>query len=170
MRFLEAFPEIKHPLLPEPGNIFENLGRRISAKNHEGNSNTIGNSNTANGDYALSSNTTGNGNTANGLNALYSTTTGENNTANGVEALFSNTTCCNTAIGYRALMSNTSGAGNTALGLNAGFNVDGANNVLCLGANVGGANVSDTTWIGNVYAVQPLNGTTLSVLCLLTAS
>jgi hypothetical protein len=33
------------------------------------------------------------------------------------------------------------------------LNVTTADNVICIGANVGGADVSNTSWIGNVYGV-----------------
>jgi len=46
------------------------------------------------------------------------------------------------------------------LGENAGYNIVSANNVICIGAAVGGLNVSNTTWIGNVYNVHPQNTTT----------
>ena len=121
-------------------------------------SNSTGYANTANGNQALMSNTYGSYNTANGYQALTINTTGSSNTANGVLALVSNTTgSVNTANGSGALQHNTTGNSNTALGLNAGFNVDTADNVICIGAQVHGANVSNTTWIGNVYGVTTQN-------------
>ena len=128
-------------------------------------SNTSGVNNTANGLSALQSNTTGLENTANGVQALQSNSTGWYNTANGVGALQSNTTgYYNTANGVGALDSNTTGYYNTALGFFAGVNVFTASNVTCIGANVGGADVSNTTWIGNVYGVTTQSGTTTPVL------
>jgi hypothetical protein len=50
------------------------------------------------------------------------------------------------------------------LGLNAGSAVVTANHVTCIGANVVGANVSNTTWIGNVYGVATQSGTTAPVV------
>jgi hypothetical protein len=144
--------------------------------NTTGNSNTaVGNSvltnniagsqNTANGRFTLFSNTTGNSNTANGTVALYSNTTGHFNTANGGGALFSNTDgSFNTANGALALYGNTNGQDNTALGFNAGTMVFTASNVTCIGANAVGADVSNTTWIGNVYGVPTQSGTTAPVV------
>jgi hypothetical protein len=109
-------------------------------------------SNTATGAGALLSNTTGPQNTANGAFALFSNTTGGTNTANGVFALQNNTTGnYNTATGFQALPSNTTGSDNTALGTAAGINVTTASNVICIGANIAGANVSDTCFIGNIF-------------------
>ena len=134
-------------------------------------SNTTGSSNTANGDEALFSNTTGGGNTATGVNSLFSNTTGNDNTANGHVALFSNTTggnntatgdvalvdntsgINNTAIGAGALPNNTTGRSNAALGINAGAGVTTADNVICIGADVDGENVSNTCYIGNIFGV-----------------
>jgi len=132
-------------------------------------SNTTGIRNTANGAFALLSNTTGFGNTANGSSALYSNTIGgantatgfgallfntegSNNTATGRDTLYSNTIGNNnTAIGLAALALNTTGNNNTALGFNAGSNVSAASNVICIGAGVGGANVSNSCYIGHIF-------------------
>jgi hypothetical protein len=66
-------------------------------------SNTNGNKNTVNGNYALSSNTTGNGNTAIGSNTLSSNETGSYNTALGYYADVSSNNLTNaTAIGYNS--------------------------------------------------------------------
>src|SRR6185436_13484351 len=46
----------------------------------------------------------------------------------------------------------------------AGNGVTTANNVTCIGANVPGANVSNTTWIGGVYGVSTQSGTTAPVV------
>jgi hypothetical protein len=85
--------------------------------------------------------------------ALIGNTTGEHNTAIGCGALISNTTGYNsTAVGQDALSKARGGAhNNTALGFEAGAGVDTASNVICIGAGVIGANVSHTTWIGNIY-------------------
>ena len=73
--------------------------------------------------------------------------------ANGFEALGSNTTGgANTAIGSLAFTGNSTGNNNTALGFAAGNGVTTADNVTCIGANVLGANVSNTTWIGTYMA------------------
>jgi hypothetical protein len=144
-------------------------------------SNTTGYSNTANGRGVLFNNATGFENTATGVNALFSnvqgnsntatgagallSNQGSDNTANGLEALFSNTTgSSNTAIGLDALVANTSGGDNTALGSSAGVSVTTANNVICIGANVAGANVDFTTWINGIYGVTTVSGTTLPVV------
>jgi trimeric autotransporter adhesin len=141
--------------------------------------NTTGTNNTANGRDALLNNTTGSnntatgfqalfnndadGNTANGFDALTANTTGSNNTAIGFQALTANTTGnTNTAIGPGALLSNTTGSSNKALGFNAGSNVTTANNVIAIGT--AGANVSDTTWIDNVFGVTTVSGTTAAVI------
>ena len=42
--------------------------------------------------------------------------------------------------------------------------VSTASNVICIGANVAGANVSNTAWIGHVFSVTPQNGTTAPVV------
>jgi hypothetical protein len=127
-------------------------------------SNTTGVENTGIGDGALESNTAGFDNTATGFQALLSNVTGFSNTATGVRALISNTSAGNTAIGQAALDSNTTGSDNVALGYFAGDSVITADHVICIGANVFGANVSNTTWIANVYGTTTVSGTTLPVL------
>ena len=127
--------------------------------------NTIGQNNTAVGAGALTHNTTAERNTAAGSNALEDNTTGGYNTATGYAALKSNRTGrFNTAIGDLALYGSTFGDSNTAIGDNTGFDVFNASNVTCIGANVGGANVSNTTWIGGVYGVTTQSGTTAPVI------
>jgi trimeric autotransporter adhesin len=112
--------------------------------------NTTGQSNTATGFAALQLNTTGRFNTATGLEALRNNTTGSNNTAMGFFASFDNTGGHdNTATGFAALGANTKGSDNIALGSHAGINVFTADNVICIGA--GGANVSDSCYIGNIF-------------------
>jgi trimeric autotransporter adhesin len=131
-------------------------------------SNTSGNQNTADGYQALYSNVTGvfntaigslallhntnHANTAIGSQALRSNTTGGGNTAIGFLALDNNIVGGdNTAIGEEALESNTSGSNNIALGAGAGSGVITANNVICIGANVSGANVSNSCFIGSIF-------------------
>jgi hypothetical protein len=127
--------------------------------------NTTGDNNTAIGWNALSSNTIGGADTATGWNALFSNTTGNQNTATGVGALQNNTAgSANTALGYGTLLANTTGTTNTAVGYFAGVNVVTASNVTCIGASVVGADVSNTTWIGNVYGVTTQSGTTAPVV------
>jgi hypothetical protein len=100
---------------------------------------------------ALLSNTIGFFDTATGLGALQNNKTGGNNTAIGAYALYANTTgSSNTAIGNDALIANT-GSSNTALGDGAGTGVTTANNVICIGVNIAGANVNDSCYIGNIW-------------------
>ena len=114
-------------------------------------SDTTGNVNTAIGDRALFSNTTGIANTAIGLHAMSSNTTGTSNTASGVSALSSNTTGNNnTGIGVDALI-NSTGSDNTALGTGAGGGVTTARNVICIGANVAGADADNSCYIGQIF-------------------
>jgi hypothetical protein len=121
--------------------------------------------NAAVGAQTLFSNTDGNSNTALGWQALYYNDTGNFNTADGGFTLFSNIDGGdNAAIGCGALLNNTDGSFNTAIGGYAGTNVFTAANVTCIGANVAGADVSNTTWIGNVYGVTPQSGTTSPVI------
>ena len=121
-------------------------------------------SNTATGAAALLSNNAGFENTANGAFALFSNTVSAYNTAIGTYALMSNTGfgAANTAVGWSALRSSTSGSFNTALGAGAGSGVTTADNVICIGS--AGADVSQTTWIGNIYGVTTQSGTTAPVI------
>ena len=121
------------------------------------------NDNTATGALALLSDTTGAVNTAIGTSALFSNTIGGANTANGAFALSNNTSGSNnTADGDAALLNNTIGSHNNALGYFAGVNVSTASGVICIGAD--GANVNNTTWIGNIYNTTTVSGTTLPVI------
>src|SRR4029078_4051625 len=63
-----------------------------------------------------------------------------------------------------ALSGNTTGDFNTALGYATGSGVTTANAVTCIGAQVAGADVSNTTWIANVYCVATQSGTTAPVV------
>jgi Chaperone of endosialidase len=143
-------------------------------------SNTTGENNTANGFNALGRNVGGFANTAMGSQALVFNNTGFDNTAIGFQALSSNTAGAfnaaigrdslllnttgggNTAAGYGALSSNTTGIINTALGFYAGWSVTDAFNVICIGSL--GQNVSNSTWIANVYGITPQSGTTAPVV------
>ena len=121
--------------------------------------NTEGAANTAVGGFALTNNNTGDSNTANGSGALYSNTTGSDNTAIGASSLNDNETGIgNTAIGVRALDSNTTGNFSAALGENAGINVTTADNVICIGFNVFGANVAESCYIGNIFGKTSAGG------------
>ena len=121
--------------------------------------NTTGFGNTGTGWRPLFANTTGFHNTADGFTALLNNTTGNHNTATGDEALLNNTTgSFNTTDGAHALISNSSGSGNTVLGFNAGNSITTANNVVCIGANVAGANVSNSCFIGNISGADATGG------------
>jgi hypothetical protein len=147
-------------------------------------SNTSGYYNTGIGHYALHDNISGNNNTALGNDAMargggnYNTATGyaalvnshgTGNTANGLQALASNRSGNNnTAVGYLAGGDGhtgvTTGSNNTLVGYSAGADVTTANDVICFGANVAGANVSNTTWIANIYGITPQSSTTATVV------
>jgi trimeric autotransporter adhesin len=128
-------------------------------------SNTTGYANIANGAAALIHNSTCFENAAFGTNALFDNTYGHDNVAVGANALVTSTSGIdNTACGASALNNNTTGNFNIALGRSAGENVTTADSVTCIGTNVAGANVSQTTWIGNVYGVTTQSGTTAPVI------
>jgi Chaperone of endosialidase len=121
--------------------------------------------NTAVGHNALTNSTSGNANVAVGTGALANHATGSNNTAVGRDALLNDTTGeSNVAIGRSALVNNTSGVTNIAIGTDSGTSVSTASNIVCIGFGVGGANVDDTTWIGNVFGVTTQSGTTAPVI------
>jgi hypothetical protein len=125
--------------------------------------NTDGLQNTAIGAVALLNNGIGIENTAIGDSALQNNTEGGGNTATGFQTLSSNIDGdLNTAYGDKALRFNTSGSNNTALGNSAGNGVTTADHVICIGAQ--GANVSNTTWIGNVYGATTQSVTTAPVI------
>ena len=120
-------------------------------------SNTFGGGSTAVGYQALASQSGRGGSTAVGSSALASQTDGEANTATGAAALESTTGSRNTANGFTALRDST-GNDNTALGTAAGGNVTTANNVICIGAGVLGANVDDSCYIGNIFGSTSASG------------
>jgi Chaperone of endosialidase len=131
-------------------------------------SNITGVVNTANGWFALFHNNgnppEGSANTAVGAAALFSNTTGDSNTALGGSALEDNTTGIgNTAVGAGALAHNTSGSLNVALGVNAGLDVVTAQNAICIGLNVFGADVGDSCFIGNIFGETSAAGTAVYV-------
>ena len=120
--------------------------------------NDTGTQNTATGVNALFNNEIGNDNTANGLSALLSNTTGNGNTGVGESALFTNAAGSdNTAIGLNALIGST-GNNNTGVGTNVGSGVTTANNVICIGAGVAGANVDNSCFIGNIFGATSTGG------------
>jgi len=125
--------------------------------------NTTGTSNVAVGYQALNRNTTSFDNTATGRIALQNNNTGSFNTANGTQALQANTSGgANTAIGVGALVFNTTGDDNTALGFEAGSGVTTAVNVIAIGA--GGANVSNSCFIGRIRGVTTANADAIPVV------
>ena len=142
--------------------------------------NTIGFGNTANGTFALVNNITGNNNTAVGRDALSSLMNGNSNTAIGRDALLNNADGSNNiavgrdallnstggesnvAVGRGALANSTTGDSNLALGIDAGNQLVTANNVICIGHT--GADVSNTTWIDNVFGVTTQSGMTAPVI------
>jgi hypothetical protein len=130
-------------------------------------SNTDAANNTAVGVNALGASNAG-ANTAVGYHAMYNNQTGDENTAVGAFALnnsaqgganvavgyltlssadFGNSL---TAVGDSALVNNTDGNANTAIGSNAGSNVTTADDVICIGADVAGANVDNSCFIGSI--------------------
>jgi hypothetical protein len=126
---------------------------------------TLGNDNTATGASALFRNTHGFSNTASGASSLFNNTTGSRNMAAGFQALQQNTTGeRNTAIGDSSLDKNTTGSFNVALGAGAGSGVITADDVICIGRAVAGANVAGTCFIGNIRGVTTQNANALPVL------
>jgi hypothetical protein len=116
--------------------------------------NTTGGFNTATGASALQNNTEGFSNTATGASALQSNTSGIFNTAIGVSTLQNNINGQdNTAVGRSALTANQSGSRNTALGASAGSDVTTAQDVICIGAGITGADVSNRCYIGSIRGV-----------------
>lgn len=137
-------------------------GASALSNNTTGNSNTAvgavalltnnADDNSAFGSYALFANTDGSINSAFGWDALALNTQGGGNTAIGAQALLRNVTGIgNTATG-RAALSFSTGDLNTAIGYTAGTNVATASNVICIGAQVAGADVNDSCFIGNIWA------------------
>jgi trimeric autotransporter adhesin len=127
-------------------------------------SNTTGIVNTATGSQALASNTDGTSNTATGVDALHDTTSGGGNTADGFQALLHNDTGeYNTAQGLFALGGLTTGSNNTAVGRSAGTSVTTADHVICIGANVSIANVSNSCYIGEIFGVTSSGGSAVFI-------
>jgi len=123
-----------------------------------------GTQNTAIGAAALLFNTTGGENTATGVTALLNNSGGSINTAIGYAALASNTIGSgNTAVGRFALAENSTGSLNIALGSSAGSNVLAAGNVICIGANVSGEDVSDSCYIGQIFGATSSFGTAVFI-------
>ena len=144
-------------------------------------SNTTGEFNTAIGAAALQNNTAGLENTAIGYDALFSNTFGSRNIAIGSNALLFNTVGTdnigigrfvlrsntygggNTAIGSNALPNDTTGSNNTVVGDAAGSGVTAATNVICIGAGVAGANVSNSCYIGSIFGQTSFGGSAVFI-------
>jgi len=107
--------------------------------------------NTAIGADALSADHDGAGNTATGVLALRDNIIGNDNTASGNRALLISNANDNSAVGAFSLSANTTGFFNTALGFGAGTSVVTANNVICIGANIAGADVDNSCYIGSIW-------------------
>jgi len=146
--------------------IFNDTGRENTATGFNAlNFNDSGSQNTAIGAFALENNEIGNGNTAIGFNSLQKNTAPSGNTAIGFSSLEKNTTGeRNTAIGLSSLDKNTTGSFNVALGAGAGSNVITANDVICIGRAVAGADVNGTCFIGNIRGVTTQNANALPVV------
>jgi hypothetical protein len=126
--------------------------------------NTNSASNTAVGTNALEANTTGSENTAIGDEVL-TISNGTNNSALGHFALFRNTGGnFNTAVGDEALFSNTTGSLNIAIGRESGGSITTADNAICIGSNLPGANVSNSCFIGNIRGVATTSADAIPVL------
>src|SRR5882724_2726349 len=141
---------------------------------------TTGAANTAVGWYSLFSDTAGSFNTATGAGSLLFDTADENTAFGAATLLFNTTGGANTAVGTAALLNNTIGTGNTAVGVralentttgnfniavggNAGLNVVAAQNAICIGLNVFGADVSDSCYIGNIFGQTSASGAAVYV-------
>jgi trimeric autotransporter adhesin len=82
----------------------------------------------------------------------------------GVNALSSNASgASNIAIGDSAAAGNTSGSFNTIIGDSAGQNIITASNVICIGANVAGADVSNSCFIGSIFGQTSSGGTAVFI-------
>lgn len=126
--------------------------------------NTHGNGNVGIGPAALASNTVGIENTAIGFNALTSNIDGSNNVGIGNNALGNSSGDFNVAVGTAALSSaNTTGSNNVALGHFAGTGVTTANNVICIGENMSGDNISGSCYIGNIHG-EPVDPATVMLV------
>ena len=99
------------------------------------------------------------------MRVLLNNIDGSSNSAVGFQALSNNTAGMdNTAVGTDALDQCIDGSSNVAIGDEAGTAVVSGNNVICIGAGVAGEDVSDSTWIGNIYGVATISGTTAPVV------
>jgi len=119
------------------------------------------------GPGALFHNLDGGGNIGIGANfVLFNNTHGGSNTATGDFTLANNIDgSFNTADGWAALSNNVSGSANVAVGWNAGQGVTTASNVICIGKDVLGADVSDSCYIGNIHGatIDPATAAAVAV-------
>jgi trimeric autotransporter adhesin len=126
--------------------------------------NIAGNVNTAVGRHALFSNNTGNSNVAVGVAALEDNISGIENTAIGGGALGNNIDGAdNVAVGQAALNNDIHGSHNVAVGEFAGNAVTTANNVICIGDNMQGQNLSDSCFIGNIFNATATGGSAVFI-------
>jgi trimeric autotransporter adhesin len=126
--------------------------------------NIAGNVNTAVGRHALFSNNTGNSNVAVGIGALEDNISGIENTAIGGAALGNNIDGTdNVAVGQAALNNDLHGSHNVAVGEFAGNAVTTANNVICIGDNMQGQNLSDSCFIANIFNATTNQGSAVYI-------
>ena len=126
--------------------------------------NIAGSVNTAVGRHALFSNNTGNSNVAVGIGALEDNFSGIENTAIGGGALGNNIDGTdNVAVGQAALNNDMHGSHNVAVGEFAGNAVTTANNVICIGDNMQGQNLSDSCFIANIFNATTNQGSAVYI-------
>jgi len=155
---LALFSNVGGPMEGD-GSLNTAVGVEALTENTTGFSNTaVGGGSAGNGVFAaLGSNTTGNGNTAVGKGALGANAIGSRNTAIGSGALGNLAPPVASPSPSATPTPSQQGNGNVAVGAAAGSGVTVANNVICIGEFVRGADVSDTTYIGNINTTaQPI--------------
>jgi len=155
---LALFSNVGGPMEGD-GSLNTAIGVEALTENTTGFSNTaVGGGSAGNGVFAaLGSNTTGNGNTAVGKGALGANAIGSRNTAIGSGALGNLAPPVASPSPSATPTPSQQGNGNVAVGAAAGSGVTVANNVICIGEFVRGADVSDTTYIGNINTTaQPI--------------
>jgi uncharacterized coiled-coil protein SlyX len=106
----------------------------------------------------------GNSNTAVGVSALEDNISGIENTAIGGAALGNNVDGSdNVAVGQAALNNDIHGSHNVAVGEFAGNAVTTANNVICIGNNMQGQNLSDSCFISNIFNATAIGGSAVFI-------
>jgi hypothetical protein len=126
--------------------------------------NIAGTVNTAVGRHALFANTTGGSNTAVGVSALEDNISGIENTGIGSGALGNNIDGQdNVAVGQAALNNDIHGSHNVAVGEFAANAVTTANNVICIGDNMQGQNLSDSCFISNIFNATATGGSAVFI-------